>query len=419
MLGPPRYLVTQLRSTSKCLIGFNSKASICHKSELPPKKKITWRFPYEKYEWNYFTMWLDPFTESKMTENSKIITIEGNVACGKEDFGRRLADELDMVYFPQVDLESYYINDYGYDYRCLNPLLPERIRSCDWEMWHENPSRHSTIHMQYILFKLRLDQYLRAVRHLLNTGQGVVMERSVFTERVFVEAMHSLGWLPKGYLRSDGIRFYDYKIRYNYIRNLALALLPKPHLTIYLDTPAETCRERIENSDDPKIANSQALIPEFLQSIEQAYMDLVLPKAENYGHVHKVKYPERMCDDEILDVVADIRDLDFGIDHNDTRFEHWDKENRLWWLFTRKRYTTMDCLDVFNKLGVHYLDIAGMGDSISTVDLRLREALYEGHLKEVSGQFHHDWRRNNILTAMFNFAPFETKLSRIIRSDYV
>lgn len=421
MLGPSKYLVKQLKLKPNCLIGFEPKASICHKSELPPKKSFVRSFPYEKIQYNYLSMWLDPLTARKMNENSKIITIEGNVACGKEDFARRLANELGMLYLPMVDLESYFINDHGYDYRALNPLLPERLRHCDWEMFHENPSRHSVMHMQYYLFKLRLAQYLKALRHLCNTGQGVVIDRSVMTERVFVEAMHKLGWLPMGYLRNDGVRFYDFKLRYDHIRNLALAPLPKPHLTIYLSTPVETCMEKIKTSSDPMIANSQALVPEFLEAIEEAYMDVVLPKAEMYSHVMKIDYPERMDDDQILDVIYDIRDLDFEFDHRDLRFNTWEKTHRYWWVILRRAVSSYNCLTAFGYLNLHYMDIAGMGDSISEVDLKLREALYSGHMRSVGFDmtFESNWRIQNPLKVIFDIAPFEQKLNRQIRSDFV
>lgn len=409
---------SNLRLRSNFLINRILKASICHKSELKPQKQTS--FPYQKYQWNSFYFLMDPFTKNKMNENSKIISLEGNVACGKEDFGRRLADELGMLYLPMVDLESYYINDHGYDYRALNPLLPERMRLCDWEMFHENPTRHSVVHMQYYLFKLRLDQYLKALRHLLNTGQGVVIDRSVFTERVFVEAMHNLGWLPMGYLRADGVRFYDYKIRYDYIRNLALAQLPKPHLTLYLSTPVETCIERIRKSSNPMIADSKALVPDFLEQIEQAYLDVALPKAENYSHVMKVDYPERMSRDEVMDVIYDIREYDFDHDHRDTRFDEWEEQGRFFWPLLRRKYSTMDCIKQFEYLGIGYSDIAGMGDSISMVDLKLREALYDANVavfgKTVS--FETDPKIQNLLKVYLNFAPFEERLRRLVRSDF-
>lgn len=365
---------------SKPEIGLVLKANICHKSKLKPAPN-TYRWPYEKRYYGLSNFILDPFTKRKFNENSKIIQIEGNVAAGKEEFGRQLADELGMYYLPPIDLESYYVNRTGYDYRALNQFLPERLRICDWKMFHECPYRHSVIHMQTFLFKLRLFQYFHALRHVFNTGQGVVMSRSVFTERVFVEAMDNIGWLPKGYLRGDGVRFYDWKLRYNHIRNFTLSALLKPHLTIHLDTPIETCLERIKKDPDPKISQSQALTKEFLQYIDDAYKDVVLPKQEFNMHVMSVDHPKPKSREEILEIIDHIEELNFEPDPHETRFAEWDDLHFGWYFFHRRRFTTLVFLsDFVHHLNQRWYDIAGMGDSISFGDLLLRGTLYESHV---------------------------------------
>lgn len=192
------------------------KAGICHKTKLwadmeRDKRKPPYKFPYEKIPYNYLTFLYDPYTWPKMNENSKIIIIEGNVGSGKGELGRKLAEELGMKFMGQPELDEIYINSYGFDYRALNPFLPEHLRICDLDMFHEQPDRHSVIHMQNYFQQMRAYQYLNALSHLLNTGEGVILERSVFTERVFVEAMHKMGWLPIGYSRPDGCEFYDCK----------------------------------------------------------------------------------------------------------------------------------------------------------------------------------------------------------------
>lgn len=351
-------------------------------------------------------MWLDIRTKHKMNENSKIIQVEGNIACGKHDFAQRLADQLGMKFMPDVDLERYFINDFGFDYRALNTLLPERLRFCDFEMFHENPSRHSVIHLQQFMFKLRIYQYVKATQHIFNTGQGVVLARSAFTERVFVEAMHDIGWLPRGYLRSDGVRFYDWKVRYIYMRNVVLQNLLKPHLTIYLDTPVDICMQRIKSSDNPMIANSKALVPEFLEKIERAYNDIVLPKQDVNGHSLSYEYRKRMTDDDILDVIDDIKALDFTWDVHDTRFDDWDdSRTKGFWFAHRRQCTTMGASKYFDEIHAPWYDIAGMGDSVTQADLILRESLYENHVGDL-GYLH-----------SFQTSPHVRSLLNILRGD--
>lgn len=387
---------------------------------LPPR--TCYRWPYEIRPYNYLNFWMDPFTKKKFNENTKLVQIEGNIACGKEDFGRRLAEELDMKYMDEVDLESYYMNEHGYDYRALNPLLPERLRLCDWEMFHENPARHSVIHMQFFLFKLRLLQYIKAIQHMFNTGQGVILNRSVFTESVFVEAMHNMGWLPMGHLRGDGVRFYDWKIRHNYIRNLVLWPLLKPHLTIYMETSVDKCLENIKNSSNPLMTNSNALVPEFLENIRDVYESVVLPKQDHNGHLYRVNAEERVTDEQIMDIIDDISELDFEWDHHDTRFENWAHELVNFWHFSlRIDYSTWRQCHVAEYLDQPWFDIAGLGDSITQIDLRLRESLFEGHVGPLGRliDYRADTRVTNPLAAFLGFRSYERRQRNWWYNDFI
>lgn len=326
-----------------------------------------------------------------------------------------------MLYMPPVDIDQLYINRHGFDYRALNPLLPERLRHCDLEMFHENPSRHSVVHMQYYFFRLRFLQYIFALRHLFNTGQGVVMHRSIYTERVFVEAMHNLGWLPRGYVRGDGVRFYDWKIRYNFIRNLVLASLPKPHLTVYVDSPVDICLHRIKNDPDPVVAESKALTREFLEALEKGYNDVVLPKQEFNGHIIRVNGSNQLSHDELMDVVDEIEDLDFDIDHHDTRFQDWDTSRyRLWYLQNRVFFSTLSCLKIGQYMDQPWYDIAGLGDSVTQVDIRLRTALYEGHVKKLG--WNQDYWTNpevhGFLKSFLHLPSYPQRMEHYSRVDF-
>lgn len=414
-----RHLSSQFILRPSCVTGLISKASICHKSKLPEKNVRHW--PYEKVPWNYFTMIGDPRTKKKFDENTKVIQIEGNIACGKKDFAQRLANELNMKIIPMPDLEGYYVNDHGYDYCALNPLLPERLRLCNWEMFHEDPTRHSVVHQQYYLFKLYLYQYVKALQHLFNTGQGVILIKSAYTHRSFIEAMHELGWLPMGYLRGDGFRFYDWKYYYLNMRNKILQGLQKPHLTIYLDTPVDKCMERIKNSKNPMIANSKAFVPEYLEAIERAYNDVVLPRQDYHSHVLRVEAPDRLTDDELGDVIDDIEKLDFTYDHHHTRFESWSDRDFNWYYKTRRCVTSNKIFRVFEAIEVPDYDIAGLGDSISQVDLILRQSLYEANVDDFGQSIKksNDLRFTKLVNVILPTFNYGDKLNERLRTDFL
>lgn len=394
--------------------------SICHKSKL--KAKRTFRWPYETIPWNYLTMWADPFTKRKFNENTKLITVDGNVAAGKEVVAKKLADELGMLYLPpNLDLDKYYINEHGFDYRALNPLLPERLRICDFEMFHENPTRHSVIHLQHHIFKLRVYQLFKALRHMFNTGQGVVLTRSCYTDRVFVEAMHNLGWLPTGYVRGDGVRFYDWKMRYNFLRNFVLSSIQKPHLVVYVDTPVDVCLERIQNDSDPATRNSKALTRQFLEEVESAYKDVILPKCEHNGFVHTISGAEPFTEDDCVDLIDEIESMNFELDPQDTRFSDWNDILGNYWHHNRRYYTSIRMLSSINTLAtMPFFDIAGMGDSLTHADLTLRYSLYEQHVDDLGfmKRYDADSRIHGWLKTTFGFEPFEKRLDRSLRIDF-
>lgn len=410
-------------SGERSALFLSQRASICHVDYLEPARN-TYHWPYEEKPFTWYNCWKDPFTRAKFNENTKLIQIEGNINAGKQDFAHKLAKQLGMHVLGPIDIDRYYVNNHGYDYRALNPLLPERLRLCDTEMFHENPARHSSVHMMYIAFKTRLLQHIKALQHIFNTGQGVIMIRSPMTERVFVDAMDKIGWLPKGYVRSDGVRFYDFKNRHIHIRNMSIRNLMHPHLTIYLNTPIDVCLERTRNSIDPIEANSRALVPEFLEAMEQSYRDFVLPKVDYFGHLLEYDTPELMTDEQVSEVVDHISELDFQHDDHDTKFEAWAERDQLCSHFLKRFAVTTEIgtKDVFNSLCCDWQDIAGLGDSISINDLILRESLFEAHV----GQFglftaeEHDRNIHGWLKSIYGRRKtLAERLDDHLRSDYV
>lgn len=419
MIGTSK-LVQQIKLRPDNNINLILKASICHKSKLPPRKPP--RFPFEKESYDILHMWKDPFTKHRFNENSRIVQIEGNIKSGKHEFAHQLAKELDMHVMPDVDIDDYYINEHGFDYAALNPMLPERLRNCTRDMYHENPARHSVVHMQFYYFKLRFLQYCKAMRHLFNTGQGVILVRSVFTERVFVEAMHNVGWLPTGYIRDDGVQFYDWKTRYIYTRSILLAHVLQPHLTIYLDTPVDACMDMIKNSDDPMIANSKALSPEFLEAIEGAYNDHVLNTTQYYGHLAHFDHPKTKTIDEIQDVIDELEKLDFNYDPRNTRFYGWFPETTwLWYISVRRHFTSTQPMKFNHWFFQPYFDIAGLGDCIDHEDTELRQMLHEANVGPVGEDYDRlrDPLTNSIPRIILNKETLDQKWNRWIKSDFL
>lgn len=63
------------------------------------------------------------------------------MAAGKSAMAKRLAEELDMFYFPEANLDMEYINNRGFDLRTLDDQLPDSCKSFDVNNFMVNP-RH-------------------------------------------------------------------------------------------------------------------------------------------------------------------------------------------------------------------------------------------------------------------------------------
>ena len=51
--------------------------------------------------------------------------------------------------------------------------------------------------LQMEFYKLRYHQYAEACLHLLSTGQGVVLDRSIFSDHVFAETLRDHGLMSR------------------------------------------------------------------------------------------------------------------------------------------------------------------------------------------------------------------------------
>lgn len=187
-------------------------------------------FPYKEKEYNFFNSLFDKTTK-RLHENSKIVCVEGPIAAGKSKFAKELAEELEMLYVPEANMDLIYINSYGYDMRQLDPQMPESCRSYDVVNFCKDPNHFLAANYQIKMYMLRYEQYVDAIAHVLSTGQGVVLDRSCYSDFVFLEAMYRSGYVSK-----DARSVY-YELRQNTIDELL-----KPHLVIYLDLSVDAVK---------------------------------------------------------------------------------------------------------------------------------------------------------------------------------
>lgn len=154
-------------------------------------------YPYTEKPYGFIQACLDK-TTPRLDENSKVILVEGPIAAGKTDFAKELACELEMQYFPEASMDTFYINPYGCDMRELDSQLPPNCRSFDVKNFLADPKNRNAARFQIQMYTARFIQYVDALAHLLSTGQGVVLDRSVYSDFVFLESMACQQYISQG-----------------------------------------------------------------------------------------------------------------------------------------------------------------------------------------------------------------------------
>ncbi|KAM9189655.1 NADH dehydrogenase [ubiquinone] 1 alpha subcomplex subunit 10, mitochondrial [Mergus octosetaceus] len=262
--------------------------------------------PMRNLQYGWLAYMLGDRTSKKLTEYSKIFTVEGSLCSGKGKLAQKLAEKLGMKYFPEADI--HYLNRITGD----GTLLDEKFNGfCNLERFYNDPKcpdGHS-YRLQSWLFGNRVLQYADALEHLLSTGQGVVLERSPYSDFVFLDAMFKQGYIHKRCLA-----------HYKEIKEIAISEFLPPHLVIYLDVPVPEVQKRLQEKGEPY---ERKVSPQYLQNIEDAYKKTFLPEISETSEV--LQYTASDAED-VEKVVEDIEYLTFNkgpwLEQDDVSFHH-------------------------------------------------------------------------------------------------
>ncbi|XP_013416222.1 NADH dehydrogenase [ubiquinone] 1 alpha subcomplex subunit 10, mitochondrial-like [Lingula anatina] len=163
-----------------------------------PKKWPKYPFPYKRlrYRMCYRLFWRG--NGNLVPNESKVIVVDGNAAVGKSEFAKELAERLDFKMFDEP--EELFSRYYTWAGQPDDPkaMSPKDAQTYHFPQFFSDPGRNrgACIGLQLELFKLRYFHYCKALNHLYSTGQGVVLVRSPFSDRAFVETYFDLGLLP-------------------------------------------------------------------------------------------------------------------------------------------------------------------------------------------------------------------------------
>ncbi|KAM5153338.1 NADH dehydrogenase [ubiquinone] 1 alpha subcomplex subunit 10, mitochondrial [Mantella aurantiaca] len=241
-------------------------------------------------EYGYLAYMLGERTSKRFGPNSKIITVDGNLASGKGKLAEELAKRLGMKYFPEVD-QFYLDKTYG-----DGNILPSKFAGlCSLEKFYQDPRMPdgNAYRLQIWLFTMRMIQYAEVLEHLLSTGQGAIVERSAFSDYVFLEAM-----LKNGYIRPQCVTHY------NEIKHVSIDEYLPPHIAIYVDVPAAEVYKNIQEKGD---AFEKKVELSYIQSIENIYKTSFLPKISETTEVLQYSGGDALNMEQIAEEIEYIK----------------------------------------------------------------------------------------------------------------
>ncbi|CAI5670805.1 unnamed protein product [Oreochromis niloticus] len=245
-------------------------------------------------------------TTPRLKQYSKIISVDGNLASGKGALAQKLADKLGMLYMPEPD--TFYLDKMTGE---KEPLPVDFNGMCSLEKFYTDPKAAdgNSYRLQLWMYNMRLLQYSDAIEHLLTTGQGVILERSPFSDVVFLEAM-----FKQGYIRKECVQHYSE------IKNISICEFLPPHLVIYVDLPAEEVQKKLKQSAKSYLQNVP--LP-YLKSIEDGYKKTFLPKISETSEL--LAYDATQAQD-VERVAEDIEYLKFEkgpwVEQDDVSYHH-------------------------------------------------------------------------------------------------
>ena len=291
-------------------------ARICHKDHIDPEilrdKPAPWPYDSSKHTWfDQFVLRRDRCVR-RWDENSVVIAIEGPMAVGKEAFGAKLADLLGMRFYGEATVEPLYLREDGYDLRLLNFRLPESGQYVDQKLFYLNPSHLGVPSFLYYMYVMKFFHYLEGLTHLYNTGQGVVQERTPFSDYVFHECLYKMGLIKR-----------DFKEFYHDVYVDTHQTIHRPHVVIYLDIPPEESLKRFIAKSPAYVKESPIVNLEYFTLLDQVFKQHYLPAISKHADVLVYDWSQ---EGDLELVVEDLEALDFSqYERMTEKLEDWRK----------------------------------------------------------------------------------------------
>ena len=185
---------------------------------------------------------------------AKLLVVEGNIGVGKSTLAKKLAAELRYNLYSEPTSE--------------NPYL---------EKFYRDPHRYA-LKLQLWILQQRYNTYISAMRHMLTTGQGIVLDRSVFSDCVFANVGRK-----QGFISAEGYAIYK-KCQKEFLQNI-----PLPHITVFLDASPQCCHNRMQRRG----RECEAGVPmDYLTGLYEEYLTFIRNTEAQGGCVLKYDWSD-------------------------------------------------------------------------------------------------------------------------------
>uniref|UniRef100_A0A4W2I429 NADH dehydrogenase [ubiquinone] 1 alpha subcomplex subunit 10, mitochondrial n=1 Tax=Bos indicus x Bos taurus TaxID=30522 RepID=A0A4W2I429_BOBOX len=208
-----------------------------------------------------------------------------------------------LKHFPEAGI--HYVDSTTGDGK---PLPVQFSGNCSLEKFYDDPKSNdgNSYRLQAWLYASRLLQYADALEHLLSTGQGVVLERSIYSDFVFLEAMYRQGFIRK--------QCVDH---YNQVKKVTICEYLPPHVVVYVDVPVPEVQSRIQKKGNP---HEMKITSAYLQDIENAYKGTFLPEMSEKCEVLQYSAWEAQDAEKVVEDIEYLKyDKGPWLDQNDRK----------------------------------------------------------------------------------------------------
>jgi len=282
-------------------------------------------------------------TTTRWDDHSKVIIVDGAHAIGKTKFATELAEEFDMKLFGYPNITDHFVNYYGQDLNDYSVYLSPRLKPYDERDFARNPIgpvEGCGDRYHWLVFKEKLRNYVYALKHMYNTGQGVIIEGDPYSDYAHFEAAYNQGWVERGTRKA-----------YKEALHMIMFRLMRPHLIVYLDAPADVVMKNIKARNNPWDKDSPVWTNKrYLNDIYNEKKRRHLMKQQRHSHVLVYDWSTPGDTDVVVDDIEKI-EFDYTDEYDDLLRDWTRNRNEHKHMIKRRNYCNMgERSDIFHTI---------------------------------------------------------------------